>query len=142
MKCRNLRGLAPALLSVVLLGGCATAGTAGTTTNAASGRSELLTRQQIMSVRGAGSLYDVVQRLRPQWLARGTERGFDGPAGVVVYRDQTLLGGVDALRSLQPTIAYGMQYVDGSGASGTLRSSENGYAVSGIIYISTRRHAP
>ena len=74
MKRRTHPGPALVSLAVVLLGGCATG-----RAKAASGRPDLLTREQIMSVQGVTNLYDVVQRLRPRWLiARAENRTLGG----------------------------------------------------------------
>jgi hypothetical protein len=129
----------PALVSlaVVLLGGCATG-----RAKAASGRPDLLTREQIMSVQGVTNLYDVVQRLRPRWLiARAENRTLGGASvGILVYQEQTLLGDVETLRQLQPEIAYELRFLDGTTASTTLPGLGGNLHIPGAIIISTHAH--
>lgn len=88
---------------------------------------------------GSDSLYDVVEHLRPQWLTRDGGRGADGPGEIVVYRDQTLLGDADILRSLSPETTSGMQFTDYSRGSGPAPESQDGVRVSGAIEIGTER---
>jgi hypothetical protein len=133
MKRRTLLGLALSLsLSLAFMGGCASTG-------ASNGQDpDLLTREQIMSVQGATSLYDVVQRLRPRWLqARAEHRSLnDASTQIVVYENQTQLGNLDALRLLQPDMAYEMRWMNGTVASDKLPGLS--VIVAGAIIISTR----
>lgn len=124
----DLPGFTLLFLSTAFLGGCATTGT----TNAGNGPSNLLTGEQIMSVRGANDLYEVVQRLRPQWLARGA-----GNARVMVWRGQSMLGEAGVLRSFRPSSADEMEFTDGSRSAGPEPFVVNGFVVAGIIYLHT-----
>ena len=135
MKRFPWRGLVPALLSLVLLSGCATAKGADS-----GGRSDVLTREQIMGVQGANNLYEVIQRLRPRWLvARAENRSLGGMStGIMVYQEQTQLGGIDTLRQLQPGLFYQIRYLDGSRASNTLPGLGSGMHVAGAIVLYTR----
>lgn len=135
MKRRTTQGCILTFLAAIALGGCATTGT----TNG-SGRSDLLTREQIMSVQGATNLYDVVQRLRPRWLVvRAENRSIGGMVtGIVVYQGQTQLGNADVLRQLQPGMAFELKYLDGTTASTTLPGISPGVHVAGAIVMSTR----
>lgn len=123
-------------LSVVLLVGCSTA----PTTRKAPTRSDLLTRDEIMSVRGASTLYDVVKRLRPRWLVvRAPDRSLGGmTTAIFVYLEQTLMGDVESLRELQPDMAYEMRWLDGATASATLPGLGSGVHMAGAIVIATR----
>ena len=135
MKRSTSRGLALAFLSVLLLAGCATTKSAGD-----NGRPDVLTREQIMGVEGATSLYDVVRRLRPRWLvARAENRSLGGTANeIAVYQGQTYLGGIDTLRQLQPGMAYQLRWLDGPTATSTLPGLGSGRTVAGAIVMDTR----
>ncbi|HEU0300730.1 MAG TPA: hypothetical protein VFR37_14815 [Longimicrobium sp.] len=82
-------------------------------------RNEISQEEMVQS--GATNLYDVVQRLRPQWLT-GTSASNIGGGGqaIVVYQNNTQLGGLDALRQMSPGYAEVLRFLDGSEASNTL----------------------
>lgn len=123
------------VLVVGLLNACTTATRSDDGPNT---RTDLLTREQIMSVTGATNLYEVVQRLRPRWLdARGGERSFGLSTDIVVYQDQTFLGDVDTLGQLSPNMAWELRWLDGTTASATLPGLGSRHVV-GAIILSTK----
>lgn len=82
-------------------------------------RNEISQEEMVQS--GATNLYDVVQRLRPQWLTGTSASNFGGGGqAIVVYQNNTQLGGLDALRQLSPGYAVMLRFLDGSEASNTL----------------------
>jgi hypothetical protein len=82
-------------------------------------RNEISQEEMVQS--GATNLYDVVQRLRPQWLTGTNASNFAGGGqAIVVYQNDTQLGGLDALRQLSPGYAEVLRFLDGSEASNTL----------------------
>jgi hypothetical protein len=126
-----------ALMVVLVPFAAACASTRGGETGGS--RSDRLSREEIMGVQGARSLYDVVQRLRPRWLtARAEERSFGMTTGIVVYQDQSSLGDVEQLKQLGPSTAYEIRYLDGTTASATLPGLGSGQHVAGAIVIITR----
>jgi hypothetical protein len=71
------------------------------------------------------SAYDVVQRLRPNWFSRAAQAGSQtmgvsavsgsqtsGGAGLVVYLDNTRMGGVDVLRDLPVSGIASLEFMD------------------------------
>lgn len=122
-----------ALLVLGLLTACASA-PAG---SKSSTRRDRLTRDEIMSA-NVTNLYDVVARLRPQWLevSQRGDRSFGLQTNVVVFQNQTYLGDVDVLRQLSPESAYQMDFLDGSTASNTLPGLGSQH-VAGAIVIKT-----
>ena len=115
--------------------GCAAAGEGGTAESPRANRN-VITQEEI-AASGASNLYDVVQRLRPQWLRAGATTSWAGGGGaVVVYQNNTQLGDVDALRSLTPGFAASIRFMDGTTASNTLPGLA-GRTVHGAIVIST-----
>lgn len=134
MKGLRRRRLLVGVGVAVLASGCATV-----RNPKGNGRTDLLTREEIMGVPGATNLYDVVARLRPRWL---TIRAQDPNSGVttsiVVFQDQTLLGNVETLRQLQPELAHQLRYLDGTTAKNTLPGLAFAGHVAGAIILSTR----
>ena len=89
-------------------GGGATAAAPADSTGAAaaatarpSGNRNLLTAQELNSV-GSQNLRDVVNALRPRWLQNTSAGSLSGVSGgVTVYMSGQLLGGLDALSTVQ-----------------------------------------
>jgi len=102
-------------------------------------RLDLLTRSQIMEV-GATNLFDVVSRLRPRWLQVNTSRSFSMETEIVVFQNEMLLGGPDALKQMTPDLAFEVRWVDGSQATATLPGLMSGRHIEGAIVVSTRPH--
>ena len=101
-------------------------------------RSDLLTREEILSV-DVGSLYEVVQRLRPRWInaeRRAGDRSFGLETGVVVFQNQTFLGDIDVLRQYLPSSAYSLRWMDGATAAASLPGLGASH-VAGAIIINT-----
>lgn len=96
----------------------------------------LLTREEIEATR-AGSLYEVVQRLRPGWLVASSIRSMGGSTLVLVYQNQTRLGNVDVLREMPRNYVRSIRYLDGSTAGATLPGIQPHEAVSGAIIVVT-----
>lgn len=121
----------------VVLGVLMTACASAAAGSHSSGRRDRLTRDEIMSV-DVTNLYDVVNRLRPQWLevAQRGDRSFGLQTNVVVFQNQTYLGTVDVLRQLSPESAYELDWLDGTTASNTLPGLGSQH-VAGAIVIKT-----
>lgn len=132
MKRMPPRTLWIALVAVGSLWGCAStkAGSEGNNPN-------VLTREQIMDA-GATNLFDVVSRLRPQWLTVRTTRSFNLDSSIVVFQNDMHLGGPDALRQVGPELAYELRWVDGVRAAAMMPSLASGRHVEGAIIVSTR----
>lgn len=132
MKRATRIGVALALGVVMTACSSATTGSSQST-----GRRDRLTREEIMSA-NVTNLYDVVNRLRPQWLevAQRGDRSFNLQTNVVVFQNQTYLGNVDVLRQMSPELAYELDWLDGSTASNTLPGLGSQH-VAGAIVIKT-----
>lgn len=134
MKTLRQKGYLLLAVGVAFLGGCASTGT-----TQGGGDPDVLTRDQIMSVQGVTSLYDVVQRLRPRWLTvRAADRSLNMNTEIAVFQDQTYLGNVDALRQLEPGMAFQLKYMDGTTAQNSLPGISPGTHLAGAIIMSTR----
>ena len=133
-----------------VLPGCskATSNTSGST--ASRPDAEFITMAEI-DAQDFRTAYDVVQRLRPTWLTKRastptrigvrvdasggvqTEAG----SGIVVYLDNTRLGGVDALRDITVGGVGSIQYMDAAKATASLPGIGSS-SVSGAIVVHTR----
>ena len=119
------------LAIAIVLAGCASSG--GRSATARQARSDLITRDEI----GAGAYhnaYDLIQALRPRWLAvHGPDSILGTSTEVQVRLDDYNLGGVQTLRSIPLTGISTIQFVDGVTAAGRWGQ---GYA-DGAIVITT-----
>ena len=78
--------------------------------------------------------YEAVASLRARWLeTRGTD-SFNAPSRVLVYLDDTRLGGVETLRAIWLVNVMYIRYIDGVTASGRWGLDHG----QGVILVSTR----
>ena len=94
----------------------------------------LITRDEILEHQFSNA-FQLVEALHSNWLrTRGTD-SFASPGQVLVYLDESRLGGIDTLRSIATqTIGY-IRYYDGLSASARW-GLDHGH---GVIFVSTRR---
>lgn len=78
-----------------------------------------LTREEIVGS-SARTLFELIQRERPRWLQIRGQRSFGSATEIVVYQNQTRLGGIDVLQSIGPGAAWWIEYLDGPTASAML----------------------
>jgi hypothetical protein len=126
-----------AAIWVLLLATAALQGCAGTKAATEGTRSDLITREEIMGA-GAVNLYEVVRRLRPQWINVRAARSFTMETEIVVFQNDMLLGGPDALKQIGPELAYELRWLDGIRAASVLPGLSSGRHVEGAIIVSTR----
>lgn len=131
-----MRALSTTVLAIVFLAfgtaACASAGSGGESTRADR---NTITAEQIEEV-GASNLFQVIDRLQPRWLQvrPGGSGSFGGSGvGIVVYRNQTRIGGPDELRHMTPAGVRSIQYLDGPTASSTLPGLGSGYVHAAIV---------
>jgi len=92
----------------------------------------MLTKEQIAENHFTNA-YDAVEALRANWLkARGTD-SFQTPSEVLVYVDNTRLGGTDTLRQIAANTIVYIRFFDGVAATGRWGI---GHAA-GVIFVST-----
>lgn len=100
------------------------------------GDPDYIMREEILQA-NATVAYDLVRNRRPQWLqTRGIQnvRQLAGEQGVVVYRDNARMGGVESLRSLGLADVQYLRFM--SAAQATQRWGAN--HMNGAILVSTR----
>lgn len=129
------RTMVAAAAMAVALSACATAGTGSQTSY------NRINAEEIAEMKGqVGNLYELISRLRPRWLeARSTQTSLSGGAEreVVVYQDQSLLGGLDMLQSIGLDMPLYLSYLDGAQATAQL-AGLGSRRVEGAIIIHTR----
>ena len=126
-------------------GACATAGTTGSGQKSSSTR---ITKSDINAT-SAGTAYDVVNQLHPEWLRppqsaitgvlstsqSGSGTGLRTPV-VMVYLDGVRLGGIDQLRTLTAASVMSIEYADSNRVATVVRDSSTPDAA---IMVSTKQ---
>jgi hypothetical protein len=84
---------------------------------------------------GVRDLYEAVNRLRPRWLDVRTNRSLQLETVVLVYVNDSRLGGVEALRDYPLTNVASLRYLDSAQAG--LLPGAGSVHVEGAIVIST-----
>ena len=106
---------------------------AGHTPPGGRGDSTMITREQILASHYQ-SAYDVVEALHGNWLrARGSD-SFQAPGQVVVYMDNSRLGGVDQLRAIAATTVGSIRFIDAVSAQARWGVGHT----QGVIYVATQ----
>lgn len=118
---------------VLGLTACASgAGSSGAASGPRTSR-EILTTEQIQSTK-YNNLYDVIQALRANWMNDRGKDSLTGPNSVVlVYLNDTKLGGVAELKAISPLEVSYIQHYDGIAAAGRWGLDHG----KGVIYVST-----
>jgi len=145
----------------MLFTACATTGTnaGGSSTAAAKNKAnpELITTAEIEAANFRDA-YEIVQRLRPNWFTKarasssgslsgtqvsgsgGSMSGVQSGSGggtLVVYLDNTRMGGTDALRDMSASAIASLQYMDAATATAKLPGIGS-TVVSGAIVATSR----
>ena len=104
--------LRSAVAPAMLLGALACAGH-GAPARLGGQNDPVLTAEEIASVTGAASLYDVIRLRRPRWLRspNPTSIRAELQTGIRVYMDRVEFGGLESLRDVQPSVAWQVQYL-------------------------------
>jgi len=93
----------------------------------------LLTEQQLREHHFV-TAYEAVAALRSSWLETRGPDSFTAPSQVLVYLDESRLGGVETLRTLPMTNVLSIRYIDGIAASARWGLDHG----QGVILVSTR----
>jgi hypothetical protein len=126
------------LLAALGVAACAAASQGG---QSGGRRSNVITAEEIASVT-ASNAYEVVQRLRSQWLVtRGVATTRDPSVegtpsgGIVVYLDGVRMGGVEALRDISVEQIRELRFIDAKDATTRYGTGHT----SGVIEVYTKR---
>lgn len=98
----------------------------------------VITTEELQSVQ-ASDLEEAIQRLRPRWLTVRSPQTFGQGAGItqiLVYQNQSRLGGLEVLRDLGIDSAAWIEYLDRASASARLPGA-GGQDVEGAIILHT-----
>lgn len=120
---------------VLALAACASPGTARSST----GSSDRITSAEISSA-SANNAYELVIRLRPNWLKRTNPGSIGGGVRsqvILVYLDGNRLGDVSVLRTLSVTGIRSVQWLDAVRAAVVLQGVGSDL-IAGAISISTQ----
>lgn len=122
------------LATVVALSACASSGSAGS----AHHSSDQVTSAEIASS-SATNAYELIERLRPNWLRARSIGSIGGGARsqvIVVYLDGQRLGDLDSLRNLSAAGIISMQWLDAAKAA-TVLHEVGSDPIAGAIVIKT-----
>ena len=81
------------------------------------------------------TLFDLVSRVRPQWLTKRPGTSLQGQTDVVVYRDDIRAGGPEALKEIRLDIVDSVRFLAGPEATGRFGLNHQ----HGAILVSTHR---
>jgi len=119
-----------ALTVVLLLLGCS--GRSSRDPDSPRVQRNILTYEMAVETRTTNA-YDVVMALRSNWLLTRGVDSFSNPGQVLVYFNNTRLGGVETLRAISLNQIGYIQYFDGTDAAG-IWGLDHGH---GVIAVST-----
>ena len=124
------RTLFSLLLAVLLTAaGCASSGA-----TSARRDSRVLTPEEIATV-PVNNLYEAIDRLRPRWLEMRDVRSLGtGTGQIVVFLNNSYVGGPETLRQFQAHQVVRIRYLDAAQASATLTGYDTSrHVVAGIV---------
>lgn len=64
----------------------------------------------------ARTAYELVERVRPVWLRSRGERSLRLPTEIVVYQNETMLGGIETLQAIPIEAVHSMRVLDSAEA--------------------------
>jgi len=117
------------LISLLFGSACATS----KTSSKAATDHLLITRAQ-MQEHNFTNAYDAVAALHSNWLQKRGTDSFLTPGEVLVYFDETKLGGIETLRSLTSSSFQFIRFYDGIAATNRWGVGHG----NGVIYVSSR----
>jgi hypothetical protein len=110
---------------------------AGTRSGASSRNLNVISAAELEQHRQAGvrDLYELIDRIRPRWLAIRSDRSLQLETIVLVYQNNSRLGGIDALRGylLTPMITS-IRYLDAAQA-GLLPGAGSAHVEGAIVIV-------
>lgn len=84
---------------------------------------------------GIRDLHELIARQRPAWLQTRNDRSLQLPTAILVYQNETRLGGIDALRGYPLDQVTSLRYLDAAQAG--LLPGAGSVHVEGAIVITT-----
>jgi len=107
-----------AVVAALALGGCSGAGSQGAAREPVPTRSsDVVTLEELSRVATASTLFEALHALRPAWFRRNpTTLRPEAEGDVIVYVDQSRLGGPETLRTIQVNAAVVVRHYSASEA--------------------------
>ncbi len=107
-----------AVVAALALGGCSGAGSQGAAREPVTTRSsDVVTLEELSRVATASTLFEALHALRPAWFRRNpTTLRPEAEGDVIVYVDQSRLGGPETLRTIQVNAAVVVRHYSASEA--------------------------
>lgn len=128
----SLRTLTICLALLATLSACASSGTGGPRSNP-----NILTAEELRGAPGT-NLLDAIDQLRPRWLlARGPITMSGASGQVIVYLNNSYLGGTDELRAYTVDNVTRIRYIEGQRAAAVLSGYPSTIYVAGAIVMET-----
>jgi hypothetical protein len=127
------RFAAPILVALLLAPAACSSARSSSSTAARSDRS-LITAEQIFQHRFANA-YEAVEALHSNWLLNKSADSFTTPSQVRVYVDNTFVGAVESLRSINPNTIQSIRHFDGIAATARWGLDHG----AGVILVTTQR---
>jgi hypothetical protein len=139
---RGLLKLVLALAVIMVTVGCSSSGAARKTAAGPKVDPDLIVAAEF-DAKGFRDAYDIVQRLRPNWLtsksgSSAARRMGTAGSGLVVYLDNARMGGVEALRQLNTGAIESLRFMDAANATARLPGLGSS-VISGAIVAQSRR---
>ncbi|HJP60469.1 MAG TPA: hypothetical protein VJ865_10730 [Gemmatimonadaceae bacterium] len=126
------------LLAVaVLLGACTSAATSSARTGTRESSPDYITSIEVAATPVA-NVYDLINRLRPQWLRTQTGSIRDNTRSqvIAVFLDDVRMGDVASLRTISTSGVQSLRYYDATRAATVLRNPGSD-PIAGAIVITT-----
>lgn len=109
----------------------ACAGASTTQTGATRRSANTITADEISAAQGIVSVYDAIQRLRPQWLTTSRARSVGTQDELLVYLDTNRYGTIESLRQLPIGGITELRYLNAAEATNRFGTGHSG----GVIVI-------
>lgn len=122
--------IALAAIAIVFTASCATSTQQGSST-----RSRNVLTAEAFENRSERNLYDLLARIRPNWLRPQGANLVTGTSPVVVYINNVRFGGVDALVDITLDRVEQVRFVDGTDAATRYGLNTDG----GVLEVTTKR---
>lgn len=130
------RNLAYAIFLLLLSGTVACSGTRSGTRSGVSGNQ--ITFDQLSMDIGGRSTYEVIQRVRPQWLRKRGTSSFNSTSEISVYLDTnsaTRFGSPSSLKQIRATDVESVEYFGSSEAQARFGLDN----IHGVIFVHMKR---
>jgi hypothetical protein len=124
---RHVLPLAALVLFAVAVPGCASSGTA----RAGGPRHSayVISGDEIADAQGVVTVYDAIQRLRPQWLTNSRARNIGTQDQLIVYLDTNRYGTLESLRQMPIGGVTDIKYLNATEATNRYGTGHSGGAI-------------